>query len=907
VPLNLLRTKLYRPRAAGDLIHRTRVHEILNRHLDRTVTVVCAPAGFGKTTLLSDWLEHAPIPSAWLSLDEHDSDLGVFLSYFVAAVRTLFSSACADTLALLRAPILPPLAHLATALTNDLDRLADEPGLPAGGRFILVLDDYHQVREPAVHALLGELLHHPPRALHLILSARQDPPFPLHALRGRGELSEIRIQELRFTREEVAAFMQRALETPLDAETLASLAERTEGWATGLRLAALTLNTGGDVAVPELAVDNRFVLDYLLNEVLAHVPAATQNFLLQTSILNRLCGPLCDAVTGPADPSWDGRAYLEWLAAENLFTFSVDGQGAWYRYHHVFQTLLRRRLERQHSGEEIAGLHARAGAWFARNGFIEDAIEHNLAAGNEMAAVQLVERHRHQAMNHERWRQLEHWLSLLPRGLIETRPELLMLQAWIAQSQWRNTDIPAYLDRAEALMAQAALPEADRTRLRGEIDALRSLVFYYFYDAERTFTCAERALQTAPLECSFVRAFAWFYCAAARQLTGDVQGALATFREGLKEDSVHGDVFPARLYLGLGLLHWMSADLANLLLVATQLLQLAQQRDLAEALGWAHYFQGCALYQLNDLNGAENEFAAVVRQRYVAHGLAFSQSAFGLASVWQARDAADRAREIVDSVASYALEMRNTRIMADAEAFRAGLALQRGAVAEAQRWAAAYDPNTPPVPFTTFHVALVSRARILVAAGTPAGQAEAARTLTRLHDLTAATHNTRFLIETLALRALLSDARGDRAAALATLMQAVTLAEPSGVIRVFVDLGPRMAALLRQLAAQGEAPEYLPRLLAAFGEVQEPRPIPRQGGLIEPLSERELDVLALLGERLTNKEIARTLSISPTTVKRHTANIYQKLAVGGRREAVARAVALGLLPPSQPANRRSLS
>ena len=309
-PPHLLRTKLYRPRATGDLIHRPRMCELLDRYLDRAVTLVCAPAGFGKTTLLSDWLEHSPVPSAWLSLDKSDGDLGVFLSYFVAAIRTLFPAACGDTLAMLDAAVLPPLDPLVTTLANDLDRLADDPTPPSPQRFVLVLDDYHLIRESAVQTLLVELLHRPPRTMHLVLSARQEPPALLQTLRARGDLGEIRVRDLRFTSEEIALFMQQALGTPLDAETLANLAERSEGWGTGLRLAALTLSAGGDIAGQQgaSAADNRYVLDYLLNEVLSRVPAATQDFLLKTSILDRLCGQLCDAVSGPVAPEWDGRA-----------------------------------------------------------------------------------------------------------------------------------------------------------------------------------------------------------------------------------------------------------------------------------------------------------------------------------------------------------------------------------------------------------------------------------------------------------------------------------------------------------------------------------------------------------------------------------------------------------------------
>ena len=339
--------------------------------------------------------------------------------------------------------------------------------------------------------------------------------------------------------------MQQALGMQLDEATLLDLAERSEGWGTGLRLAALTLSAGGDIFGPEVAAaaDNRYVLDYLMNEVLSHVPPATHDFLLKTSILDRLCGPLCDAVAGSAGPGWDGRAYLQWLASENLFTFSLDAQGIWYRYHHLFNRLLRSSLERQHSEEEIGQLHMLASGWFAQNGLVEEAIGHALSAGDEMAVVALVERHRHEAMNHENWRQLERWLSLIPRPLIDTRPELLMCQAWMLLNQWKFADLQALLDRIEPLLERSPLPEPIRTSLRAELDTLRSQLFYYLLDGERSFACAQRALAAAPLEHSAVRGLAWLYYAGSRHLMGDMQAALDAFHEGLQEDQVHGNAF----------------------------------------------------------------------------------------------------------------------------------------------------------------------------------------------------------------------------------------------------------------------------------------------------------------------------------------------------------------------------
>ena len=413
-------------------------------------------------------------------------------------------------------------------------------------------------------------------------------------------------------------------------------------------------------------------------------------------------------------------------------------------------------------------------------------------------------------------------------------------------------------------------------------------------DTERTLTFARSALAETPLEHSYVRGIAWMFFGGALALRGDLGDAVAALHVGLREDRFHSDTYAPRLLLTLCLIYWMAADLQQTLQTADYLFELARERDLPESIDWAYYFRGCAHYQRNSVADAQSDFAAVVADRLAVHGQAHPHSAFGLASAYQVQGLADLARATAESVVRYALEMNNPAILATARAFAAHLALLQGREGEAARWAAQADRHIRPAPMPLFYVPDFTLVEILLAQGTPASLEEATRLLARLHEVVQATHNTRFLIEALALQALLHDARHERSAALDALQQAVALAEPGGVIRVFVDLGPRMAALLHQLAAQGVGPaDFIATLLAAFPATRDPAPALRQPSLIEPLSERELEVLALLAQRMTNKEIARVLSISPMTVKRHSSNIYQKLAVGGRREAVARAAALG--------------
>ncbi len=752
--VTLIRTKLYRPRVTDGLVPLLRVRQTLDYQLNRPLTLVCAPAGFGKTTLLSDWLANCPWPSAWLSLDGQDNDPAVFLAYLIAAIRKLFPAACAATSTLLQAAELPPLPVLSATLINDIDSLADGDELPEGQRFLLVLDDYYLIHNLDVHQVLNDLLLHPPRSLHLVIGTRHDPPISLASQRARGQLVEIRMATLRFNAGETAAFVQQAVHSPLDQQRIDVLAKRADGWVAALRFAALALNMqDGDQPVAETLLDHGVIMDYLLSEVLARLPVATQEFLLRTAILKQLTGSLCDAMTGQGESNWNGQRHLQWLEQQNVFTIALDEQGQWYRYHHLLQRLLQDQLERRSSAHEMADLHSRASVWYATNGYLEDAITHALAAGDEMMAAQLVETHRHALMNHEQWQSLERWLQLLPRRLIEERVELSMAEAWLLQSRWRIADTLVLLERVEARMQQAPLPEPHRTYLQSEVDTLRSHVAFHHADLNSQSTYARRALEHLPMAYSSVRGHAWMDYAVARFLLGDTEGWRATVHEALNEDKLHGNAFPTRVLQGHCFLTWMDADLAGLEQAATYLLKLAGERELALGETWGHYYLGCAAYQANDLAVAEREFGAVTGRRYLAHGFTYLQASFGLATVLLARDDSKQAQAAVNSVLAFAWERGDQSIMEEAKAFQAYVAWRLGRKAEARRWAAGYDRKQPLIPMIMFHAAPITLAKILLSQGTTQSLAEADDWLRHLHRFVGETHNTLFMIEVLALQA----------------------------------------------------------------------------------------------------------------------------------------------------------
>ena len=414
MPIPLIQTKLHRPPMATDHLHRKHLLDRLDHHRQRPLTLVSAPAGYAKRTLVSCWLETCDLPCAWVSLDKNDNDLMQFLSYLVAAVQTIFSDACRKTRSILKAAETPPLPILIGNFINELDRIDKA--------FILVLDDYHLIREGAVHDLLNELLKYPPDPMHLVLATRRDPPLPLHTLRARSRVTEIRVQDLRFSPVETAAFLQQILKTPVDEATAAMLEERTEGWVTGLRLAALSLRHRSDLGrvLADLPADNRYVMDYIVGEVIAQQSPEVQKFLLTTSALDRFCAPLCDAVCPPGTCVITGREFLKSLEQSNLFVIPLDEQHRWFRYHHLFRRLLQRLLKRKTSPDDIAALHKKAGTWFAEKGLLDEAFRHMLSSGDIPAAARLVAQHRHELMNREQWHLLDRFLHQLPTDSIES-------------------------------------------------------------------------------------------------------------------------------------------------------------------------------------------------------------------------------------------------------------------------------------------------------------------------------------------------------------------------------------------------------------------------------------------------------------------------------------------------------
>ena len=725
------------------------------------MTLVTAPAGYGKTILVSAWLNACERPGAWLSLDETIDDLGLFLTYFVGAIRTIFPGALPQTHTLLTAISLPPVGVLTGSLINELDEIERD--------FIVVLEDYHAIHKQEIHNLITALLYPPSQHMHLVLVTRKDPPLAQSVLLARNQMNEVRLHDLRFSAAEVAAFMQRAIAAPLPDEAIAALTEKTEGWITSLRLAALALRHSPDASsrVAELQTleRNRNVTDYLMSEVLAQTSPAIEDFLLKTAILDRLCGPLCEAVLGHADLAASGQSRLEWLEQNNLFTVSLDNERRWYRYHHLFRSFLRNRLERRYDATEIAQLHSRASAWFARQGLLEEALQHALHGHETATAVGLMAEHRHALMDTEQWQLHTRMFRMFPAEMVAAHPDLLLMSAWMARLGGSSAaQVLGLADRAERLIAEMADQPEHAAHLRGEIDTLRTAFAYEAAnDPETILALARRALATAPRSWYYVRSTVWLYLSAAHQMADQLAQAYAAVSEGEQEDVAEDGAVRTRVAAARCFIDWMAGDLQAMPRCATQILAVAETHHRRESTGWAHYLLSSSAYQRNDLAAAEVHARNLEGVRYLTRPMAVLQGAFVYAALYQARGLPDQARQKVAEAFNFLQETHSEGLLPLAQAFQAELAARQGDLDAAGHWATTIGTHLPFTALAYFHAPQLALPKILLAQNTPASLAQAAEALTRLHAFVTSIHNTRFTIEVLALEALLHHAQGDDA------------------------------------------------------------------------------------------------------------------------------------------------
>ena len=910
----LLATKLHVPRRRPGFVPRPRLVGRLEEGLARGLVLICAPAGSGKTVLLADWARHGGRPVAWLSLDVSDNDPARFWRHVVAAL----GQACPG-IGELAGPVLGPLEAsspdgLVMALINEL--AAD----PREDELLLVLDDYHLIDSQPVHGSLLFLLEHLPPGLRMVLASRSDPPLSLARLRAGGQLAELRAAELRFTADEAAALLREAIGADLPGTAVATLTARTEGWAAGLQLAGLSLRGQADTAgfVAAFSGSHRYILDYLTGEVLERQNPQVREFLLETSVLERLTGELCDAVTGRAG----SQAMLADIERAGLFLVPLDEVRGWWRYHHLFADLLRARLQAEQPGR-VPALHRAAAAWCQEHDLADDAVRHALAAGEAAWAARLVERHVEELLGRSEGVTLRRWLSALPAQAVRARPRLCLAQAYGAAQGFQLEALEALLDDAERAFAVSGdepyepslgPPQGDSVlaNVPAGIAFLRASLARLRGDAALAAGYNRQALARLGEDDWFMRSFVHWSQAVTDWLDGRLGPAERGLAEVLAERRAVGALFagflPMRVWYDLGEVQRAQGNLDAALATYRQALDTFGESSQPALTGPAHVGLAQVLYERNELTAALDH---ATRGVTLCRQLAFTSAlATGLAIVGRIRHAqgdAAGALEAMGEAGQAGLSPQVITLFNPVPSQRARLLLAQGDTAAAARWTQQRDlrpDDEPGYPQERDYLVL---ARVLLAQDRP-GQA-----LTLLDQLLApAATGGRIgsVIEIRALQALAHQASRDEPAAMAALVEALTLSCPQGHVRVFADEGPPMGALLGQLVAAHRAKQAparpiplscLARLVQAFdGNLNAAAALrPELGtvpGLIEPLTGRELEVLRLLAAGKSNQRIAHDLFVALDTVKKHVTHVLGKLGAANRTEAVARARDLGLIP-----------
>jgi LuxR family maltose regulon positive regulatory protein len=913
---------------------RPRLSERLNEGLHRKLSLISAPAGFGKTTLLASWLAEKakgkrqkvketaddekllpftfsllPLRVAWLSLDEGDSDPTRFLTYLVAALRTIAPSIGEAVAGVLQSPQPPPTEAILTALLNDI---ATVPG-----HVVLVLDDYHVIDSKAVDTALTFLLKHLPPQMHLVVATREDPQLPLARLRARGQLTELRAADLRFTLAEVAEFLNQMMGLHLSAQDIAALEERTEGWIAGLQLAAISMQGHQDATsfIKSFTGSHRFVMDYLLEEVLKRQPASVQRFLLRTSILDRMCGPLCDAVLGRQKAKGKrqkdedevlpfttyllpSQAILEDLEHANLFIIPLDNERRWYRYHHLFADLLRQRLYQStasSSGDEGSGvteLHRRASAWYEANGLELEAFHHAAAAHDYERAERLIEGKGMPLHFRGAVAPVLNWLESLPKTVLDAWPSLWTAYASTLLVSGQGVRVEQALQAAETAL-QGAEPD-DKTRdLVGRVAAIRATAAASRNQVETIITQSRRALEYLhPSNLAFRTSTAW-KLGFAYHLQGDRAAASEAYTEVVSIGQASGNtVFTLMASIGLGNLQEADNQLTLAAETYRRVLQLFGDQPLPFAceayLGLARIY-----YEWNDLSAAEQHARQGLQlARQIQHNDRFVACEVFLARLKLAQGDVGGAAALLTQADRSARQQNFVYRMPEVAAAQVLTLLRQGNLA-----AAVHLAHTHELP--------ISQARVHLAQGDPSAALAA---LGPFRQQVEAKGWEDERLKVMAAEVVALQAQGERDKAEQVLGDALALAEPGGFIRIFVDEGLPMAELLTRMKdAGGRMQEYIHTLLAAFPRIEDrglraelARPLhsvlsPQSSLLVEPLSRRELEVLHLIAQGLSNREIGERLFLALSSVKGHTRNIFGKLQVQRRTEAVARARQLGLL------------
>ena len=890
----LLTTKLYIPPHRSDFVPRPHLYERLDEGLTRKLTLVSAPTGFGKSTLVTGWLSERDQPAAWLSLDQSDNDLVRFWTYLIAAIQTIHQEMGVEARQIVSALQLRSTELVAISLINDISQLAHDQ--------IVVLDDYHVIEAGQIHAGLSYLLEHQPPNLHIVLITRVDPSISLARLRAQSQLIEIRAEDLQFSREEAATLFNEKMGLNLKPEHIEALITHTESWVVGLQLAALSLKgkPSYDTFIEDFTGGHQFILDYLTEEVLDTLPDAQRGFLLHTSILERFCGNLCRAVTGDSSSG----QMLDEIRKRNLFLIPLDTDGHWFRYQHLFAEVLYALLERDHP-DEISALHLKAAAWFERQGYPNEAVEHALRSGDMLQAKEMVLKHWLPVLHRGEVATVLHWLDALPEEIVRDDPSVSLARCWALFIRGHSLAIEPHLEQAnsayERLVDEGSLSGAQQDSVAAQLAMMRSVLARGRGEHVSSVAHAEEAARLLPVEMLEGIGTTWNMLAGARAGAGDYDGAIEAYGRGIEISHAEGNLIGA---YGCTYGQAMYMLVQGQLNEAEELCRTAIDRAVSE--GHGDFPAAGSLYvtmarinlERNHLDEAEAYLNTGLRiARPGGFGEAVRTGRHLRAHLAAARGDLDAAADIFQDTEQIVNAMDDPYLTGELNWEWAKLCLIAGKPEAAREKLHILEEKIA----TTQHANMLL-ARMWLFPRLLCAEERYEETLTALDESirqARSVNSNGELIRLLALQALALNALGDRIPARSAIREALALGTPGGYIRRWLEAGPGLEPLLRDLRGDGDTSQewhsYLDSLLdafrAAFGESAQPQP----GKLLEPLTPRELEIMRLICKGYSNPEIASELVVTINTIKKHTSNIYGKLGVRSRTQAIARAHELNLL------------
>jgi len=896
----LLQTKMHRPPMMDDYVMREDIINFLEKNIDKPLSLVSAPAGFGKSVLISQWIDKTHTPHAWISLDDEHNDPRVFLLYLHAAMEKIFPGSLEKISNVLNAIDIPAFKTLSHTLINELDQIDQN--------FILIFDDYYMIQNEEIHYLIKEILKFPPECMHLVLITRRDPPLPINSLRLNNRVSEIRMHELAFSEFDIISLFQKWQNVTLNEKTAHSLQEKTEGWIVGLRLASLTLNDLKDMddIFENFKGDLQIVSEFLVEEVLATQNPKIQDMLLKTSILDRFSSNLIDAlITSDSDNQTrevNGDKFIRHLIQTNLFVIPLDSEGEWFRYHHLFQELLSNQLKKRYNETEYSEIHFKVARWFEMEGFIDESIEHYLLAGNEVSAANLVVKHAHT----EFLKGISHvytWLKKLPVSAKENHPALLLIQAWYAFGQFHLEKIPPLLKKVETLIDEKKL----EPRLLAEIKFFRGNFLYWKGDTEASLIELKHALHLTDTLPIHVRYNTELILNMGLQRSGAGNAQVQDLQKEIKTLGISGGYPLAYTFGSLVFVHLLSGNLPKAREVARQWQIHSTKNKAAYFIAWSHYSQASANLQMFNLDDALLHFKKTIESRFSIDLRVVLDAMASVALIQHFKNQPEDAKNTINELMEFVSETDDIVDLLIANSAKARIALLQNDLDTALSWVEEFNekPSFAGM-FFWLEVPWITKAKVLIAKGTTESLKRAIKLLQELVELADSSNLVYQTIEIKILLSLAFEKQKQFDEAMILLGKAVTLAKSLGWIRPFIEAGPEMSILLKKIRSNEWDDSFVDNVTALINNQKSNKfvsPLPTQispakqyqNTSHETISIRELEIIDFVAQGYRNKEIARKLYVEEVTIKKHIYNIFKKLDVSSRIIMVQKAKELGII------------